>query len=302
MGFLSNLLGGGGGNQTVTTKIDVPAFLQPFLEQGAGTSSGALSQLSSLLGGNLVSPFSQDQMAGFDLARQRAMGAGGFIPTAQQGLMNFAQGSPLSSFMPQSSFDALNSTAGGDFLFGGQGFNQAMDAAQRSIMPRVQSAFGSGGGVGGGTGGLAHEAMARALGDSFAGLYGQERANQLGAAGQLGSLASGERGRQLSALGALPGAAMLDVGILGDIGGQQQAQSQRELMGPITGQQMLLQSGLSGLPLSSMFGQTQNVPMQSNSMGNALGLGSLLFSLFGGGLGGGGSALGGIAGRGGSWG
>ena len=60
----------------------------------------------------------------------------------------------------------------GDYLHGGPGFNEAMNAAQNDIQPRVQSAFNSGGRL---NSGLAQEAMSSGLADAFANLYGQER-------------------------------------------------------------------------------------------------------------------------------
>jgi hypothetical protein len=68
----------------------------------------------------------------------------------------------------------------GDYLYGGSGFNAALDAAQRQVLPQVNSAFERAGRTGSG---LAAEAQTRALGDAFASQYGQERQNQLAAMG-----------------------------------------------------------------------------------------------------------------------
>jgi hypothetical protein len=73
-----------------------------------------------------------------------------------------------------------NQTLQGDYLYGGQGFNAALDAAHNKIAPMVQGQFASGGRYGGG---LAQEAETSALADAFAGQYGQERQNQMYAMG-----------------------------------------------------------------------------------------------------------------------
>lgn len=77
---------------------------------------------------------------------------------------------------PDSLMDAstnyLTGLLQGDYLHGGQGFNEAMDAAANNIQPRVQSAFNSAGRL---NSGLAQEAMSSGLADAFASLYGNER-------------------------------------------------------------------------------------------------------------------------------
>lgn len=70
----------------------------------------------------------------------------------------------------------LDATLRGDYLYGGAGFNRAYDAAANRIMPQINSSFARAGRSGSG---LAQTAMAGALGDAFAGQYGQERNNQM---------------------------------------------------------------------------------------------------------------------------
>ena len=60
----------------------------------------------------------------------------------------------------------------GDFLYGGDAFNAAVDAAYRAGMPGVLSAFGQGGRS---DGGLAKVALAQAFADPFARQYRDER-------------------------------------------------------------------------------------------------------------------------------
>ena len=66
-----------------------------------------------------------------------------------------------------SSTNYLTNLLQGDYLHGGQGFNEAMDAAANDIQPRVQGAFNSAGRL---NSGLAQTAMAGELSDAFAGL------------------------------------------------------------------------------------------------------------------------------------
>lgn len=74
------------------------------------------------------------------------------------------------------SVDQLMSTLRGDYLYGGEGFNKAVDAASRKILPQIDSTFERAGRTGSG---LAQIAKAQAISDAFAGQYGQERQNQL---------------------------------------------------------------------------------------------------------------------------
>jgi len=97
-----------------------------------------------------------------------------------------------------------NQTLGGDYLYGGQGFNAALDAAHNKIAPMVQGQFEAGGRYGSG---LAQEAETSALANAFAGQYGQERANQMHAMG-------------------MASPAYADAAMLNQAGGQQDAYQQ----------------------------------------------------------------------------
>ena len=232
--------------QTQTTQPSIPGFLSPFLSQGASVANTALGNLSGHLSGagaqDLVAGFNQDQTTSFDLLRGIANGQGGFLPSA---------------------LNAVQSTADGDFLFGGQGFDQAVQAAVSTAQPSILSAFG---GAGRGTGGLAQAAIAQQATDAFARQFGQER------------------GRQLNAAQLLPQFATFGAGLLGDIGAQQQAQSQRELTAPILAQGSLLSAALGGLPLASLIGRTQTStqPLFRNRSSELLGTGLAGLSLFNG--------------------
>lgn len=231
---------------TATSEASIPGFLRPFLQQSTDVAGGALSGLQEGTQGQLVAGFNPDQLAAINQARALAGGEGGFLPTAQQTLLDTAQG---------------------NFLFGGQGFNEAVDAAVRQAQPNILSTFGA---AGRGTGGLAQEAIAQSASDAFARLFNQER------------------GRQLQSAIALPGIASSGIGLLSDIGALQQQQEQRELTAPLQAQQSLLASALGGLPTSSLIGQqstqTQTQPLFQNRAAGGLGgalTGAQLGSTFG---------------------
>lgn len=232
----------GGGSQTITQTVQVPEFLRPFVEQASSVGQDALSQIQSIArpGDSLVAGFDPTQLEALDLQEAVARGQGGFIPAAQ---------------------DALQSTARGDFLFGGQGFDQAVDAAIRAVQPGVLSTFGR---AGRGVSGLAQQAIAQSATDSFANLFNQERS------------------RQLNAASALPNIGLLPANILSEVGAQRQGQTQRELQGPLALQQTALQSALGVTPaFSPLFGgqTTQPVSGGGSKAGDILGVGLSLAGL-----------------------
>ena len=100
--------------------------------------------------------------------------------------------------IPATSREALEGTARGDFLFGGEGFDQAVDAALRRANPEIISMFGSAG-AGGATGGLAQAAVGQAAVDAFASQFGQERGRQLDAADRLARLQLAGEGQDINA-------------------------------------------------------------------------------------------------------
>lgn len=141
-------------------------------------------------GGTAVPEFAPASQQAMGMQQERALAGSPLLPAAQQ--QNLA-------------------TMRGDYLYGGPGFDQAFQAASRAITPQVQGAFERAGRFGGG---LAQEAHTRALGDAFAGLYGQER------------------GRQMTATGMAPGLAQADyadIGRLGQVGLQQEARERQML-------------------------------------------------------------------------
>lgn len=100
-----------------------------------------------------------------------------------------------------------NKTLQGDYLYGNPGFNAALQAAHSQIAPMVQGQFESGGRYGSG---LAQEAETSALSNAFAGMYGQERQNQMAALMN-------------------PAIGYSDTAALGDVGAQKEAYQQQLL-------------------------------------------------------------------------
>lgn len=90
-------------------------------------------------------------------------------------------------------YDLNKRTIAGDYLTGGKGFDAALEAAKNKILPSVNSQFEA---HGRGGSGLADVAKASAIGDSFAGLYGQERQNQIAA----GNNATNQNNTNLNAM------------------------------------------------------------------------------------------------------
>lgn len=99
------------------------------------------------------------------------------------------------SSIDPTTLETLQRTAGGDFLFGGPGFDEAVDAAVRRATPGIIRTFGQGG-SGSATGSLAQEAVGQAGIDAFAQQFARERQNQLSAASILGELGLAETGQQ----------------------------------------------------------------------------------------------------------
>jgi hypothetical protein len=201
--------------QAGTQAVDIPEWMLPGVQAAFGAYGGNIEDVQNLINQWQNVGFTPDQLAGFQAAREGVTGPG-----------------------YQAGEDLLNRTIAGDFLYGGEGFNAAVEAAQRQAMPGVLSAFGLRGGTG--TGGLAQTALARAFADPFAAQYGQERLAQ-------------ER-----ALQALPQYSMLPSQVLRDIGLQQQQQQQRGFDIPIQLQQSLFDPlrGVAGFAQPFLGGST----------------------------------------------
>lgn len=149
--------GGGGGDTTTTVqKADPWEGQQPYLKEGFAEAKRLYNSTGpSYYPNSTVVPFSPETQTALDWQASRAL-----------------NGSPIQ----QSATNQLTSTLNGDYLYGGPGFNAAVDAATRKALPSINSAFESAGRT---NSGLADVAKTQAISDSFANLYGQERENQM---------------------------------------------------------------------------------------------------------------------------
>lgn len=109
----------------------------------------------------------------------------------------------------------LEDVVSGKYLYGGEGFDAALDAAMKRILPQVQTQFGRSG-AGGGTGTLAAEAFGDRAAEQFAMQYGQERSRQDSAAGLLEQLGLSEAGLIGDMDLAKAGLNLQETGMLGD--------------------------------------------------------------------------------------
>jgi len=197
-------------------------------------------------GGPLYSPISSQREAALQGIEQRAL-----------------SGSPVTRAMQSQ----IGRTLGGDYLYGGEGFNAALEAAKNKIIPDIQSRYAKAGRFGSG---LARQAEAQALSDAFAKQYGQERQNQIRAALFAPQAAAAD---------------YEDLARLGSVGAEREALQQRELDTP---QERLRRyhEMISGSFGSSGYGRTSNVGGSgfsgSGAIGTALG-GAGLAALAGGG-------------------
>lgn len=142
----------GPSTQSQTQTMEPPKFLAPYL---AGVANDANSLYKNT-----------------DLPQQQFVG---FSPETEQALQMKTQRATSGSPLNQAAQDQAMSTIRGDYMNSPQ-FMSQFQAASNRLTPQVDSAFARAGRTGSG---LADVAKTQALGDSFAGLVGQERQNQL---------------------------------------------------------------------------------------------------------------------------
>ena len=70
----------GKGSSKNKARVQVPDFLQPFVNQSVGAAGNALSELTGLSGTDRVANLTPQQLEALNLAEARAGGAGGFLP------------------------------------------------------------------------------------------------------------------------------------------------------------------------------------------------------------------------------
>ena len=154
------------GTQTVTNETKLPEWLDSRYQTAAQLAENQYNQ-----------GLTPQKISQTPFSAQTATGMNNMMSTSQSGVSDEA-------------FKQYNSTLQGDYLHGGQGFDAAQQAASNRIIPQVTSAFNSSGRMGGGAG---QSELTRQLGDSFAGLYDNERQRY-----------DNERQRQMGALSMAP--------------------------------------------------------------------------------------------------
>ena len=237
---LTNLLQGAGAPQMVAGFNPMQTQAATAMTQGVPNAFAAAGQ-----GANAAFGQAQQRMG------QLQQSSGNFInqatPTFMEGLNNAITG----EFIPGAATNALTgisntgfqldpiaqqalqSTAGGQNLFGTPAFDEAVQASMRAARPSILSQFAQGG-SGAIKGGLAQTAMQQAASDAFSRLYGQERQNQLSAASQLGQFGLQGQGQQINAAGTLGQLNLSQQGLrnqaLGTLGNALDAERQRQAM------------------------------------------------------------------------
>lgn len=268
LGQLGSIFGGGQQQQNVATAQNPWGPQQPYLTNIFGQAQNLYNQGGPQVYPNsTVSPFSPFQNQGI------------------QSQANLAQ-NPQTT---QAATDYYNNVLNGNYLTGGQGFNQALNAANAQIQPIISSQFEGAGRYGSGAQGAQ---TATQLGNVFAGLYGQERTNQQQA---------------LSFAPQIQGMGYENANQLFNAGAMQQSQSQNELSDIVNRYNLTQQRPYSNLSnyASTIYGApsypSQTQPYYRNTaagaLGGALGGGALGFQIGGPWGGAIGAGLGLLAGR-----
>lgn len=222
--LLKDAMGGGGPqDQTQTTNNAPWSVQQPYLQQGFSEAQRLYNS-----GPSTVVPFSNETNQALQMQAQRAQNGSPLVGAAQNSLQN---------------------TLNGNYLFGGPGFNAAFQAAANKINPMVSSQFSGAGRL---HSGLADVARTQALGDAFAGLYGQERNNQMQAASMAPQLAQQD---------------YADINALRDVGSQREQLAQQYANEPYNRLQQYQQSIMGNYGGTS----TTTQPIYRNPLSGALG-------------------------------
>lgn len=300
--LMSYMFGGGTARSAVTPQP--PAYLTSALS-GLMPQAAAGIQPPQFTGGDFVAPITETTRQGLrglgDLGRsglsQQTQGAG-------NALSALASGGGVATTGARTGQLGLTDTARGDYLYGGDAFNAAVDAAMRRVMPAVGSAFGGSGRL---RSGLADVALGQGVTDAFASQYAQERANQQAAQGALLNQQNIARAQQAQAAGmapafealrGLPAERLLQAGQTAQNLNTAQAQAARDAA--LTNNQ--LQQGdlaartanVATLAGATPIGNEQTTELPANPLAGLLGLAALAGG--GSGAGGGTGGLGGIGG------
>lgn len=173
-----------------STLYDLPPWFRDAMIGAGMEVGGAYQSYQDAIADYSPAGFTPDQVQAQDMGRELAT-------------------DPNSSLY--SPIDYYQSVLDGDYLYGGDAFNAAVDAANREVLPYLYSQWG----MGNRDGGLAGVAIADAVSDNFAKQY------------------LAERGFQQDAATRMQNAALMPTSVLEQIGLMQQQQAEREAMAPV---------------------------------------------------------------------
>lgn len=288
--------GGGGTTQTVE-KADPWEGQQPYLTFGFEEAKKQFNNSTpTYFPKSTIVPFAPETELALNMQTNRAINGSPIQRSAVEELDRTMRGDylgPIASLYSTPQMQASNQlstdTMNGKYLYGGDGFNAAFDAASRKILPQVNSAFERAGRTGSG---LAAQAQTQALGDAFANLYGQERNNQIQSQGlalagtnALGGQLAGERENQLRSMFFAPSIAEQDfanIAKLGQVGAQREGMANAQLTDEINrwnfeqGKPQAKLADYMGLIQGNYGGSrsatsTVDQPSYSNDFGSAMG-------------------------------
>ena len=215
IGAIGGLLGGGG-DDTVTQRTELPDFLKPFAPQYAQAGFNLFNQPFNPYPWETVAPFTADQMTAMDMVRNQATGVQNpLYGASQQQTMDTIAGNyldPSTNPYLQQTFDTAA--------------DRVTDAFSRGTAAQTDARFARAGAFGGSAWNEAQQANQTALGDSLSGLaanlygnnYAQERSRQQQASQFAPSLA-----------GTISSQGYRDADALLNIGGMQQGLGQAYL-------------------------------------------------------------------------
>lgn len=130
-------VGGGKGKSSSKSRVQIPAFLKPFLNQATSTAGGALRNLQFQAGGDLVAPFTPAQQLAQALGINLALDPNSPIDQATNAVSGLVQNDALpgtdilsmlsgGSAVPQASIDTLTAATQGGALPGQDALSQLL--------------------------------------------------------------------------------------------------------------------------------------------------------------------------------
>jgi hypothetical protein len=243
--------------------------------------------------GSTVTPFSAETNQAMQMQANRATSGSPVMAAGNDQLAGTLRGDYLTS---NPAFAALQSNARGDYLNSNQYIDPVVDRALGKVRSSLDSQFASGGRYGSG---LHQTALAGAMGDTAAGMYGQnyanERQNQLGATAQMGQLYGDERTKQMQGMMFAPQMAnqdYVDAQQLANVGATKEGMSQANLNDQLNRWNFDQNKEADALAKYAALNQgtyggsssgSSTSPTYSNSMSSGLG-GALSGAMLGGGL------------------